>query len=92
MRFQVLSVVDNVTGKCLAVVPVTSIFAAVSCAGDRADRAASKARHDRQRPWGGAHPQRREGIAGRVRLSVVLHRADKVDAEGLSREVQCSHP
>jgi transposase InsO family protein len=86
-RFRVLTVVDDCTRDCLALVADTSLYpggAGIGPAADRARQAEDGGQRQRQR----THQQRHPDLGRSEPRRMALHRAGQADAECLYRELQ----
>jgi putative transposase len=88
-RFRILTVVDDCTRECLALVADTSLSGVrvareLDPAGDRARQAEDGG----QRQWQRTHQQRHPDMGRSEPRRMALHRAGQTDAERLHRELQ----
>jgi len=87
-RFRILTVIDNCTRECLALVADTSLSGASGAGVGRRHPEAGPTGHHRQRQRHGIHFERRPGLGRRHRRRLALHRTRQAPAERLQRELQ----
>ena len=88
-RFRILTLVDDFTRECLALVVDTSLTGLrVVRELDRIAELTQLSLHDRQRQRHRAHLKRHSGLATGARCRMALHCTGQTDAEWLRRELQ----